>query len=206
MKRTAVIALAAMTLAVGGCTTSDPTPPGSLGALAEAEEGDEPEGIPGEGEGPDGEGSEDSEEEDPVDEGGAEGEGEEPAHSERLPDASEMTDEVCIAFFNGAAPLAGLTQDALALVERGSNSGLTQLEYQEIDVLAQRLDELGALGDDEQAEAIEIINAPFTAVQRAGSGNGGQGSNSDEVTYDAIDTEESEQAQESFTEACTFDE
>ncbi len=209
MKTTAVIALAVMTLAVAGCTTSDPTPPGSLGASSEEGEGGEAEGAPNEeeqaeGHGGEGAAGEASEGEDAASQTETEPEGGgEAASSGELPDPAQMSDEVCIAYFEGAAPLAGRAQDTLLLVERGSESTLTALEYQEVDVLAQRLEELAATGEDEQAALIESINAPFTQVQGAASGDGGEQGDSGEVSYDSIETEESEQAQAEFSETCS---
>lgn len=240
MKTTVVITLAAATLAVAGCTTSDPTPPGSLGALAEAEESDEEEGIPneaereaegaaGEGggtegaetegnEGAEAEGGESEAEQTEAPTGGSEegdaaqgqgtsegdavGENVRPPTGADLPDPSEMTDETCIAFFDGAAPLAGRAQDARFLVSRGAVNNLTSVEFAEIDALAQRLDELGSTGTEEQTALIELINAPFTGVQRVVSDEGGQDAESGEVSYDSIATGEAEQAQEELTQGC----
>lgn len=216
MKPTVVITLAAVTLAVTGCTTSDPTPPGSLGAIAEAEENDEEQGIPNEEElaeeeGEPAEGGDEAEQtqapegdEEPTEgEEGAEGEngGEnaEGPSGEDLPDPAEMTDETCLAFFEGAAPLAGRAQDSLFLISEGSDNMLTEVEFSEIDVLAQRMEELGGLGTEEQSALIESINAPFLEVQSAAGEDGGQDG---AVSYEPIDTEEAEQAQEQFTSAC----
>lgn len=229
MKSTAVITLAAVTLAVAGCTTSDPTPPGSLGALSEAEENDEAQGIPNEeehegegaaeGEGAEGESETEGEAEGEAGEsaeGETEGEGGQtegeageesvqPPPGPELPDPAQLSNETCIAFFDGAAPLAGRAHDARFLVSRGADNNLSALEFQEVDVVAQRLDELSALGSDEQAELIEAINAPFTGVQRAADEEDGQDAESGEVSYESIDIEEAEQAQDEFTQACLAD-
>ncbi|MGB5952963.1 MAG: hypothetical protein WBG57_10700 [Ornithinimicrobium sp.] len=237
MKRTAVIALAAVTLTVAGCTTSDPTPPGSLGAVEEEGEGHgggEGEGGEGhseegasegegsEGEGSEGEGSEseaeggeneaeqtgspegegESAEGEESSEGEAGGENTQAPSGEDLPDVSEMSDDTCVAFFDGAAPVAGQAQDARFLVSRGAVNNLTSLEFSEIDVLAQRIEELASTGNEEQAELIEAINAPFTDLQQAVSDEDAQDSESGEVSYDSIDVDEAEQAQEDFTQSC----
>lgn len=216
MKSTAVIALAAMTLAVAGCTTSDPTPPGSLGALSEEEESDEDHGATGEEEGEEegdaegaagepaeGEGEDAASESQTEPEGEGEGEG---SSAGGLPDPAELSDEVCVLFFDGAAPLAGRAMDSRQLVTRGSTDNLTELEYQEIDILAQRLTELGALGNEEQTDLIEKINAPFTDLQSVVADDSGQDAESGEVSYDSIDTDEAEQSQDTFTQACMSEE
>ncbi|MGB3829320.1 MAG: hypothetical protein WA962_11145 [Ornithinimicrobium sp.] len=230
MKTTAAIALCALTVSLAACTTTDETPPGSVAGLNAAEEGDEPNGIPevdeldpsdevaAEGEesgepGVDAEGA--TQTAGPGDSAPATAEGAdataqpdrgEPALGENgesavagsaYPNPAEMTDVVCQAFFEGAAPLAARADDARLLVRQGAQTNLSPLDVQEIDVLAQQLDELAAEASDAQAELFQTMNAPFTEVVTAAEG-AGEG----EVSYDSIETVDSDGAQQGFTREC----
>ena len=209
MKTTAAITLCALTVSLAACTTSDETPPGSVAGLAAAEEGDEDQGIPEVDElDPSGELAEETaepeEEEaaeneepetDEAEQTAAPGEGEESAEE---PDAAGLSDPVCAAFFEGSAPLAARADDARLLVRLGSVTNLTPLSALEIDVLTQQFALLGEDASDEQVQLIERINAPFAEVVAAAEGAGEGG----EIAYEAIDTDDSDAAQEEFTQAC----
>jgi len=211
MKKTAALALCVLTLSVAGCTTTDETPPGEESALAEEESSDEDEGIPaeGEGEGDQAEATGGSE-----GGGGSQGEKESQDSSSQtsgsggqsgsgdLPDASSMDDEVCVAFFEGMAPVAAQVLDGRELVAQGAEDHLTEVEFMEVDVLAEQLDELGTEGSSEQAALLASINMPFSEVKRAAE-EGGTDAESGEVTYEPVEMTDSEEAQKEFTSSCT---
>ncbi|MGB3761826.1 MAG: hypothetical protein WA966_01285 [Ornithinimicrobium sp.] len=212
MKTTAAITLCALTVSLAACTTTDETPPGSVAGLAEVEESDEEEGIPEVDElDPSSEVSEDGEAmtQEPADgaeataepdQGDAElGEnGEREASGGPYPTADDMTDAVCEAFFAGAAPLAARADDARLLVAQGAADNISQLEAQQIDVLAQQLNFVGAEGSEEQVVLFEQMNAPFLEVVAAAEEAG----DASEITYEDVDTAESEAAQLDFTNEC----
>ncbi|MGB7449223.1 MAG: hypothetical protein WA892_08865 [Ornithinimicrobium sp.] len=211
MKTTAALALCAMTLTVAGCTLTDETPPGGSSALAEEEASDEDEGIPAEGEG-----------EAPADEAESTGEagggesgqagsqdtgqqtgGPEATQSASdLPDPESMDDEVCVAFFEGAAPLAAVVQDGRSLVSQGARTNLSEVEFMQVEVLAERLDELSSEAPEGQGAVVTSINIPFTEVGRAAE-EGGTDEETGEVSYEPIEMTESEEAQQEFTSDCT---
>lgn len=197
-KTTAAFALCAVTFALSACTTSDDTPPGSVAGLVEAEEGDEEEGIP------------EVDELDPSSEVEAELETDgaaatgEPGEAEAagMPDAAAMSDASCQAFFTGAAPLAARAMDARELVAAGAEASLSALDYAEVGVVVGRSDAIGAEASETLAPLVERINAPFIEVVQAAVA-GGQDEETGDVTYNAIDTADSEAAQEEFTAECT---
>ncbi|MGB3257413.1 MAG: hypothetical protein WBG89_10505 [Ornithinimicrobium sp.] len=194
MKTTAAITLCALAVSLAACTTTDETPPGSVAGLAEVEESDEDEGIPEVDElDPSSEVSEDGES---TTEGPADGE--EEATGGPYPTADDMTDAVCEAFFAGAAPLAARADDARLLVAQGAADNISQLEAEQIDVLAQQLDLVGAAGSEEQVVLFEQMNAPFLEVVAAAQEAG----DASEITYEDVDTAESEAAQLDFTNEC----
>ncbi len=209
-KTTAAFALCAATFSLAACTTSDPTPPGSVAGLIDAEEGDEEEGIPEVDElDPSAEVASETEEpgesaemtEAPADSAEIT---EEPAEGEAaagMPDAASMSDPSCKAFFEGAAPLAARATDAREFLAAGAESSLSALDYAEIGVIVGRVDAIGTEATGAQTPILERINAPFIELVQAAQA-GGQNEESGEVTFDAIDTTDSEAAQEEFTEAC----
>lgn len=189
MKTPAAITLCALTVSLVACTTSDETPPGSVAGLAAAEEGDEEQGIPEVDElDPSGELAEET----------AAPEEEEPAENAAEPDTANLSDPVCAAFFEGSAPLAARADDARLLVRLGSVTNLTPLSALEIDVLTQQFALLGPGATDEQVALLERVNAPFQDVVIAAD----EAADGGEIVYDAIDTDDSEAAQEEFTQAC----
>ncbi len=201
-KTTAALALCAATFSLAACTTSDPTPPGSVAGLVDAEEGDEEEGIP------------EVDELDPSEEVASETEEpgesaeitEEPAEGEAagaagMPDAASMSDPSCKAFFEGGASLAARAADAREFLAAGAESSLSALDYAEIGVVVGRVDAIGTEATEAQTPILERINAPFIELVQAAQA-GGQNEESGEVTFNAIDTTDSEAAQEEFTEAC----
>jgi len=211
MKTTAALALCALTLTVAGCTTTDETPPGGDSALAEEEASNEDEGIPaeGEGEGSSGEEEGSSDEAETTGEaGGGEDTGEKTgapggqSGASDLPDPESMDDEICVAFFEGAAPLAAAVQDGRRLVARGQRTALSEVEFMQVDVLAERLDELSNEAPNAQGALLTSIAIPFTEVGRAAE-EGGTDAETGEVSYDSIEMGESEEAQKEFTSECT---
>ncbi len=211
-KSTAAFALCAVTFSFAACTTTDDTPPGSVAGLVEAEEGDEEQGIPEVDElDPSAEVASETEEpgesakmtEAPGDsaemtEGPPEGEA---AGAAGMPDAAAMSDATCQAFFEGAAPLAARAVDARELLTAGAESSLSALDYAEIGVVVGRVDAIGTEASETQTPVLERINAPFIELVQAAQA-GGSDAETGEVTYDAIDTADSEAAQEEFTAEC----
>ena len=211
-KTTAACAVCAVTFSLTACSTTDATPPGSVTALIEAEESDEEQGIG---------------QLDPSDEGaatadGAEGESAEATAAEGEPDAAasttggptdqadvaagmpdpaDMSDASCSAFFEGAAPLAARVIDARELLVTGAESSLIPLDYAEIGVVVGRVDALQTEASELQTALLERINAPFVELVQVLQADGAD-AETGEVTYDAIDTADSEAAQEEFTAEC----
>jgi len=211
MKTTAALALCVLTLSVAGCTTSDDTPPGGVSALAEEEGSDEDEGIPAEGEEESqgdeaqatGEGGGDSESQTAAEDQGEQTSGPGAGGgSTDLPDAESMDDEVCVAFFEGRAPLAAQVLDGREMVTRGQDSELSEVEFMQVEVLSERLDEIGSDASQDQAALVTSIIIPFTQVTRAAE-EGGTDEETGAVTYDTVETTESEEAQQEFTSSCT---
>lgn len=211
-KTTAAFALCAVTFSLAACTTSDATPPGSIAGLSNAEEGDEEEGIPEVDElDPSGELASETEapeesaemteapgDEAEMTEGGVEGE---EAGASGMPDAAAMTDPSCQAFFEGAAPLAARAADARELLATGAESSLDALDYAEIGVVVGRVDAIGLAATEAQTPILERINAPFIELVQAAQA-GGQDAETGDVTYEDIDTADSEAAAEEFTAQC----
>ncbi len=192
-------------MSLAACTTTDETPPGSVAGLAAAEEGDEEEGIPELDElDPSGElaeeGAEDGAEatEEPGDAAEATEQPGDSAEATADPDTADLTDPVCAAFFEGAAPLAARADDARLVVSQGSETTLNPLEALEVAVLTQQFDLLAAEGSDDQVVLIERMNAPFVEVVAAAE----EAADGDEIAYEAVDTDDSDAAQQEFTQAC----
>jgi hypothetical protein len=214
MKSTAALALCVLTLSIAGCTTSDDTPPGGSSSLAEEEGSDEEEGIPAEGEEEtespgdgaqstgEGHGGGDSASQTGTQDASEQTSGPGQGEASDLPDPESMDDEVCVAFFEGSAPLAAQVLDARQLVTRGADEGLSEIEFKQVDVLAEVLDDLGSDASQEQAALITSINIPFTEVQLAAD-EGGQDAETGEVSYESVEMTESEEAQQEFTTSCS---
>lgn len=116
--------------------------------------------------------------------------------------AAAMDDPVCAEFFQtGAVSLAERAQmdrDVLA-----AGQPLDPASWGEISLLNQRITELGAQAQGDQADLLERINAPFVEATEAVLSDEDQSPSDEEITVPQIDVTDSGTAQEELEAACT---
>ncbi|GAA5163754.1 hypothetical protein [Ornithinimicrobium tianjinense] len=111
-----------------------------------------------------------------------------------------MTDEVCAAFFqNVPVSLAERAEKDRALLESGET--LDPASFGEVNLLKQRIEDLGAEGD--QGALVERINAPFVEASDAVLDDPEKSPTDAEITLPEIDVTDSAAAQEEFLASCS---
>ncbi|AXH96327.1 hypothetical protein [Ornithinimicrobium avium] len=115
--------------------------------------------------------------------------------------AAAMEDPVCAGFFQtGAVTLADRATKDRDLLASGDT--LDPASWGEISLLNQRITQLGAQAEGDQADLLERINAPFVEATDAVLSDEDQSPTDEEITVPEIDVADSGAAQDELETAC----
>ena len=116
-------------------------------------------------------------------------------------DAVAMSDEVCVDFFqSGPVKLADRAEKDRAMLESGEVKD--PATFGEVNLLRQRIRDLAATTDGDQAALLERINAPFVEASNAILDDPELSPSDAEISLPPIDVADSSTAQEEFLAAC----
>lgn len=116
-------------------------------------------------------------------------------------EAAAMDDPVCAGFFqSGPVTLAERAQQDRDVLAAGET--LDPASWGEISLLNQRIVELAAQAEGDQAALLERINAPFVEATDAVLSDDDQSPTDDEITVPEIDVTDSGAAQDELETAC----
>lgn len=116
-------------------------------------------------------------------------------------EAAAMDDPVCAGFFQtGPVTLAERAQKDRDVLAAGET--LDPASWGEISLLNQRIAELGAQAEGDQATLLERINAPFVEATDAVLSDEDQSPTDAEITVPEIDVTDSGAAQDELESAC----
>ncbi len=115
--------------------------------------------------------------------------------------AAAMDDPICAGFFqSGPVTLAERAQQDRDVLAAGET--LDPASWGEISLLNQRIVELAAQAEGDQAALLERINAPFVEATDAVLSDDDQSPTDDEITVPEIDVTDSGAAQDELETAC----
>lgn len=116
-------------------------------------------------------------------------------------DAAAMSDGVCADFFqSGPVTLAERAEKDRTMLENGEVKD--PATFGEVNLLRQRVRDLAATTDGDQAALLERINAPFVEASNAILDDEELSASDAEISLPPIDVADSTTAQEEFLAAC----